>query len=174
MLTIVKLPRLLLIPLALLLTHSLLPLSAAPPKSSAKKSAPQAKSTAPQAKSNGSAKAAPKGSGTRSASAKGRSRRAAPVRRRTATQQVPDQQRIREIQEALSAKGYPVEASGVWGPESVEALKKFQEAQNINNMSGRGKLDSLTLIALGLGPRSGTSLPPAGQETKAETEGKNP
>jgi hypothetical protein len=174
MLTIVKLPRLLLIPLALLLTHSLLPLPAAPPKSPAKKSAPQAKSAGPQAKTNGAAKAAPKGSGAKTASGKGRSRRTTAAARRPATQQQPDQQRIREIQQALSAKGYPVEASGVWGPESIEALKKFQEDQNINNMSGRGKLDSLTLIGLGLGPQRGTSPLAAGPETRPETEGKNP
>jgi len=59
---------------------------------------------------------------------------------------------VREIQEALVAKGYNVEVSGSWGPQSVEALKKFQEDKNITNLTGRGKLDSLTLIALGLGP----------------------
>lgn len=160
MLTIVKLPRLLLVPLALLLTWSFLPLPAAPPKSPAKKSAP---------KSQSSSKSAVAKSATKS-----RSRRATAVRRRPVTQQQPDPQRIREIQEALAAKGYPVEATGVWGPDSIEALRKFQEAQNINNMSGRGKLDSLTLIALGLGPQRGTSPLPSGQESKVETEGKNP
>ncbi len=167
MLAIVKLPRLMLIPLALLLTHSLLPLPAAPAK-------PPAKKAAPKAKSGGSKKAPSKSTTAKSASKKRKSRRSTAARRRPATQQQPDQQRIREIQEALSAKGYQVEASGVWGPDSIEALKKFQEDQNINNMSGRGKLDSLTLIALGLGPRRGTPPPPAGQEAKAETEGKNP
>jgi len=91
---------------------------------------------------------------------------------RRATQQQPDADRTREIQQALAAKGYPVDASGVWGPQSIDALKKFQDDQNINNMSGRGKLDSLTLIALGLGPRR--EPPPAspGPAAQAPTEGK--
>lgn len=165
MLTNVKLPRLLLIPPALLLTASLPLLPAAKPP---------AKKSAPKAKAGSSAKAAPKGSASRSASKRSGARKATPVRHRPATQQQPDAQRIREIQEALSAKGYPVEVNGVWGPESVQALSKFQEDQNINNMSGRGKLDSLTLIALGLGPQRGTPTPPASQETQAVTEGKNP
>jgi hypothetical protein len=46
-----------------------------------------------------------------------------------------------------------VEATGQWNERSVAALKRFQEDQNITNYSGRGKLDSLTLIALGLGPK---------------------
>ena len=68
-------------------------------------------------------------------------------------QQQPAPDRIREIQQALKDHGYPVEASGVWDAATVEALKKFQADQNIDNLSGRGKLDSLTLIALGLGPK---------------------
>jgi hypothetical protein len=38
----------------------------------------------------------------------------------------------------------------------VEALKRFQTEQKIENLSGKGKLDSLTLIALGLGPKRET------------------
>ena len=166
MLAIVKLPRLLLIPLALLLTASS-PLQPATAKSPAKKSAPKAKA-------GGSAKAPAKGTASPAAAKRRGAGKAAPVRVRPATQQQPDPQRIREIQEALSAKGYPVEANGVWGPETIQALSKFQEDQNINNLSGRGKLDSLTLIALGLGPQHGTQAPPASQETKTVTEGKNP
>lgn len=86
-----------------------------------------------------------------------------------ASQQTPDPARIREIQEALASRGYDVEVNGSWGPQSVEALKRFQEDQNINNLSGRGKLDSLTLIALGLGPNrqpAGTGVP--AEETHRE------
>jgi hypothetical protein len=68
-------------------------------------------------------------------------------------QQTPESDRIREIQQALNDHGYPLVASGSWDASTVEALKKFQTDQNIENLSGRGKLDSLTLIALGLGPR---------------------
>ena len=73
--------------------------------------------------------------------------------RKVPRQQQPAPDRIREIQQALKDHGYPVEASGVWDAATVEALKKFQADQNIDNLSGRGKLDSLTLIALGLGPK---------------------
>jgi hypothetical protein len=40
--------------------------------------------------------------------------------------------------------------TGVWGPESAEALKRFQQEQSLQP---NGKLDSLSLMALGLGPR---------------------
>jgi hypothetical protein len=73
--------------------------------------------------------------------------------RKAPRQQQPEPGRIREIQRALKDHGYPVEASGVWDASTMEALKKFQADQNIDNLSGRGKLDSLTLIALGLGPK---------------------
>lgn len=66
-----------------------------------------------------------------------------------------------EIQQALIAKGYlNGPATGVWGPESVEALKRFQQNQTLDPT---GKLNSLSLIALGLGPKheSGpVSVPP--------------
>lgn len=77
--------------------------------------------------------------------------------KRVSVRQAPDEARVREIQQALAARGYDVEVTGTWGSQSIEALKKFQEDKSINNLSGRGKLDSLTLIALGLGP----SRPPA-------------
>ncbi len=71
-----------------------------------------------------------------------------------------------EIQQSLATKGYfagPV--NGTWGADSVEALKRFQRDQNIGD---DGKLGSLSLIALGLGPKretsgaenSGAGLPP--------------
>ncbi len=66
-------------------------------------------------------------------------------------QQQPTPERYKEIQQALADKGYyhgPV--NGVWGPESAGALKQFQRDQNIDD---DGKIDSLSLIALGLGPK---------------------
>jgi N-acetylmuramoyl-L-alanine amidase len=56
-----------------------------------------------------------------------------------------------EIQQALADKGYytgPI--NGVWGSECVDALKRFQADQSI---AVDGKLGSLSLIALGLGPK---------------------
>jgi hypothetical protein len=64
----------------------------------------------------------------------------------------PTPERYKEIQEALVAKGYleAEHANGKWAQTSMDALKKFQSAQNLE---ATGKIDSLSLIALGLGPR---------------------
>jgi len=63
----------------------------------------------------------------------------------------PTPERYKEIQQALIDKHYlNGEATGVWSPESVNALKKFQGDQK---MAPTGKLDSLSLIGLGLGPK---------------------
>lgn len=66
-------------------------------------------------------------------------------------QSEPTPERYMQIQQALADKGYysgPVD--GVWSSDSLEALKKFQSDQNL---SPDGKLGSLSLIALGLGPK---------------------
>ena len=62
----------------------------------------------------------------------------------------PTPDRYKEIQEALSKKGYlHEEATGKWDEESSDALRRFQHDQNLEPS---GKLNSLSLIALGLGP----------------------
>jgi peptidoglycan hydrolase-like protein with peptidoglycan-binding domain len=65
---------------------------------------------------------------------------------------MPTADRYREIQEALAARGYLAseDANGTWGPSSTEALKRFQAEQSLESS---GKIDSLSLIALGLGPK---------------------
>ena len=66
-------------------------------------------------------------------------------------QQQPTPERYKQIQQALVDKGYlQTPATGVWGPESMAALKRFQEEQKLE---ATGKLDSLSLIRLGLGPK---------------------
>ena len=67
-------------------------------------------------------------------------------------QTTPSPERYKEIQEALVSKGYlkPEEAGGAWGESSADALKRFQSDQNLEST---GKINSLSLIALGLGPR---------------------
>ena len=71
--------------------------------------------------------------------------------RRPPTQQQPTTDRYREIQQALADRGYfRGTVDGQWGAESVEALKQFQREQKIDE---DGKINSLSLIALGLGPR---------------------
>src|SRR4051794_26527097 len=48
-------------------------------------------------------------------------------------QMAPTQQRYRQIQEALAAKGYlrPEDATGVWNSTSIDALKQFQTEQKL-------------------------------------------
>jgi len=74
------------------------------------------------------------------------------------TQQQPSSDRYKEIQQALADKGYfSGPADGNWGPESVDALKRFQREQNLTE---DGKIGSLSLIALGLGPKHTTDPTP--------------
>ena len=77
------------------------------------------------------------------------------------TQPTPD--RYKEIQQALVKKGYlSGEPSGVWDQQSIDALRRFQQDQKLEST---GKIDSLSLIALGLGPKHETAAakPPAAQ-----------
>jgi N-acetylmuramoyl-L-alanine amidase len=61
-----------------------------------------------------------------------------------------------EIQQALASRGfYSGPADGVWNADCVQALKRFQEAQNL---SPDGKLGALSLIALGLGPNRASNV----------------
>jgi murein L,D-transpeptidase YcbB/YkuD len=70
-------------------------------------------------------------------------------------QQAPSQERYMEIQRALASKGYlKSEPNGEWGPDSVDALKRFQTDQSL---TPDGKIGSLSLIALGLGPKRMTA-----------------
>lgn len=65
-------------------------------------------------------------------------------------QAAPTSERYQEIQNALAEHGFfKGETNGSWGPDSVEALKQFQTSQNLPN---DGKISSLSLIGLGLGP----------------------
>ncbi|MFM2125647.1 MAG: hypothetical protein RL328_2098 [Acidobacteriota bacterium] len=67
-------------------------------------------------------------------------------------QQHPSSERYLEIEQALVDRGYLEQADGNWGNESVVALKKFQQDQEL---TADGKLGALSLTALGLGPRRG-------------------
>ncbi len=120
-------------------------------KSSAKKITAK-KSTAKSSKS------APKATSGKQSSKKTSSKRTpaktAASSYRRSTQREPAPERYKEIQQSLADKGYfagPV--NGTWNSDSVDALKRFQRDQNIGD---DGKLGSLSLIALGLGPKRGT------------------
>lgn len=119
---------------------------------SKKSSAAKPKAAAKSSKSSKSSKTAKR------SSARGKSSRNA--RRQPPSQRTPEPERVREIQQALADRGYPLEVSGQWDAASVAALTKFQDDQQIKNLTGRGKLDSLTLIALGLGPKHEPQTPP--------------
>jgi hypothetical protein len=74
-------------------------------------------------------------------------------------QLAPTKERYQQIQQALAGKGYYTgETSGVWGQDSMDALKRFQADQNL---TPDGKLTSLSLIALGLGPKRLSAQSPA-------------
>ena len=72
----------------------------------------------------------------------------------------PDPERYQEIQKALADRGYfKGEANGEWGPDSVDALKRFQADQKLTD---DGKINALSLTGLGLGPKyNSLSTPPA-------------
>jgi peptidoglycan hydrolase-like protein with peptidoglycan-binding domain len=83
------------------------------------------------------------------------------------SQQAPTPERYKEIQDSLASKGYfKGEANGQWGPDSDEALKRFQTDQNL---MPDGKIGSLSLIALGLGPKRLSALSSPQQKPPAET-----
>lgn len=150
----------------------------APKKAAAGKKAKTSKKSGTKkavAKTKTGAKAAPKtGSASKSAGKKAsakkttasKSGKKAPVRTTWRNRQTaPTPERYKQIQDALVAKGFlnPEGASGTWGQSSADALKKFQAAQNIEST---GKINSLSLIALGLGPKrdtGGAVKPPEAQ-----------
>lgn len=114
---------------------------------STSKKKPTAKSTAKKtAAKKGSTK---KGSSKLAASKKGAKRSRRPSWRNT--KRTPTPERYKEIQQALASKGYLEGVpDGVWSQQSVDALKRFQQDQNLDPS---GKITSLSLIALGLGPK---------------------
>lgn len=67
-------------------------------------------------------------------------------------QTAPSPERYKEIQDALVAKGYlkPEDTGGGWNQNSTDGLKRFQGEQNLD---ASGRINSLSLIALGLGPK---------------------
>jgi len=76
-----------------------------------------------------------------------------------AVQQHPDSERLGQIQKALAAKGYfKGDPNGAWNAESVAALKRFQMDRNL---AADGKINALSLIGLGLGPKHEGSIAPA-------------
>jgi hypothetical protein len=160
-----------------------------PATAAAKKKAPvkksQAKSATKKPGATAKAGAAEKGKATvksgsavHTASGKKagkRSSKKTPVKSATwrNRQAAPSPERYREIQDALVAKGYlsADEATGEWNQASAAALKRFQQEQNIDS---NGKINSLSLIALGLGPKHeiGSTKPAEGGNTPTDPNGR--
>ena len=98
---------------------------------------------------------------------------AAPVRTTWRNRQAtPTTDRYKQIQNALVARGYLTseDATGSWGPASADALKKFQAEQALETT---GKIDSLSLIALGLGPKHDSTMPLVADGNAPLPEGRN-
>jgi hypothetical protein len=98
-------------------------------------------------------------------------RRVRSSKRRVATrsarfrgQRAPTTDRYLEIQQALQGAGFlENQPSGKWDDSSVAAMKRFQEQHSI---PPTGKINALSLIALGLGPKRG---PAPGTNSVLET-----
>lgn len=54
---------------------------------------------------------------------------------------------VTQIQQALDQKGFKTKSDGIWGRQTVGALRKFQEQ---NNIEGKGHLTEDTLAKLGV------------------------
>jgi hypothetical protein len=137
-----------------------------------------ASTTSSAHKKSGTSKGGPSRSGTSRTTAAKRGNKSAT--RRTAStwrsrQLSPTPERYKEIQQALATKGYltPEEANGKWDDTSAAALRKFQTDQNLD---GNGKINSLSLIALGLGPKRETTaaVKPAAPPESAPAPTVNP
>jgi peptidoglycan hydrolase-like protein with peptidoglycan-binding domain len=63
----------------------------------------------------------------------------------------PDPERYQQIQQALADRGYfKGQVNGEWGDDSADAMKRFQADQKLEP---DGKINALSLIGLGLGPK---------------------
>ncbi len=147
--------------------------SAAAPKKSAAKASTTSKATAKKGTSTarkGTATTAQKGKATTARrSSKYGSRRVAAAPPRPRGQIVPTPERYKEIQQALLDRGFlSSPPTGIWGPESAQALKTFQQNQKLQPT---GKLDSMTIIALGLGPKRNATAQVRPNNDNRSTEG---
>lgn len=61
--------------------------------------------------------------------------------------QALDESMVRQIQQQLSSQGYDVQADGIFGPNTRQALRQFQQEQG---MQATGRVDMDTLAALGV------------------------
>lgn len=124
----------------------------APAGKTAAKTATRPASKSTSTRSRYSASSRSRGSASSYSRSRARGRSPQPVvTRRYYGQQTPTQERYVEIQKALAERGYlQGEPSGTWDINTIAAMKRFQEEQSL---PPTGKVTSLSLIALGLGPK---------------------
>lgn len=86
-------------------------------------------------------------------------------------QQLSSQQ-IRQLQQSLDSQGFKSgHADGKWGPDTAQAVKQFQQHQNIQ---ASGKLDQQTLQALGVNTTAqGSSSPSSSPGASTTGQGSN-
>lgn len=81
---------------------------------------------------------------------------------------------VRDLQRELSSRGYdPGDVDGQWGPRTQQALRQFQQDQNL---IASGRPDQRTLAALGItgaGTQTGAA-PPGQQPEMQQQEGTEP
>jgi hypothetical protein len=65
----------------------------------------------------------------------------------TAVRRLKQSLRVRDAQTMLSKQGFKVVADGIFGPQTVQAVKQFQLA---NGLAEAGELDEATMKALGV------------------------
>ncbi len=56
-------------------------------------------------------------------------------------------EQVESVQSTLAQEGYNITVDGVWGPRTADAVRQFQQA---NNLDVTGQIDAQTLSALNL------------------------
>lgn len=140
-------------------------------KASTKKKTSARNTTASRKKTTRKKVTAKKRTASRGARRTTRRRSAKTTRARVPMQ--PTSERLTEVQTALASAGYLERSpNGKWDDSSIAAMKRFQQEHSI---PATGKINSLSLIALGLGPKRGPSpgntsvLSPTTDESKTDT-----
>jgi hypothetical protein len=94
-----------------------------------------------------------KGSSSKASAKRGKGSRSKSAQTWRSRQLAPTPDRYKEIQSALAQRGYlKKDPSGVWDADSADAMRRFQQDQSLE---ATGKLNSLSLMALGLGAKHG-------------------
>lgn len=127
--------------------------SAAPTKKTTKSKTTRKSSRRGKTAAKSGKTVAKKGSSSKASAKRGKGSRSKSAQTWRSRQLAPTPDRYKEIQSALAERGYlKKDPSGVWDAESTDALRRFQQDQSLE---ATGKLNSLSLMALGLGAKHG-------------------